>query len=138
MASSAAAFTLADCAYDDNGNVTQLTYPGGKVLTLVPDVMNRVEQIKEGANVIAAYDYNALGQPVRLDLKNGTYVQYAYDAAGRLKVLGNFYPEGNVLSAFTYARTPAGDPTRITYQDGRYRTYTYDDLHRLTGETHTR
>jgi RHS repeat-associated protein len=64
--------------YDANGNIT-----GDGNLTLTYDQINRLVQVEHGANTIAEYAYNGLGQRVKKTTGEATTV-YHYDLDGKL------------------------------------------------------
>ncbi len=48
---------LASSQYNELSFRDSLTYPNGRQISYVPDTLNRIDQIKEGVNVIADYNY---------------------------------------------------------------------------------
>jgi RHS repeat-associated protein len=118
--------------YDVAGNRTSVTTGSGTV-NYTFDERNRLDRVLQGTDVLADYDYDAIGNLTRTQFKNGTEEIRQYDDLNRLKSLTN-RSAGNVLSKFTYTLDEVGNRTQVTEHDGRQVKYTYDDLYRLTRE----
>ena len=71
-------------SYDDNGNIT-----GDGTLTFIYDQQNQLKEVKEGANTIATYTYNGLGQRVK-KVAGGVTTVYHYDLDGKLMAESTF------------------------------------------------
>ena len=93
--------------YDEAGNLITLTYPGGKTLAYAYDALNRLVLVTDWAGRETAYIYDPRGLPTRIDLPNGTAVEYDYDDAGRLISLSNLKETQNIIS-YTYLLDPNG------------------------------
>jgi RHS repeat-associated protein len=65
-------------SYDANGNIT-----GDGTLTFTYDQNNQLKEVKEGANTIATYTYNGLGQRMK-KVVGGVTTVYHYDMDGKL------------------------------------------------------
>ena len=57
-------------SYDDVGNLTSLTYPSGKVITINPDALNRIDNVTSSGVNIAKYTYEGLGKITKKILGN--------------------------------------------------------------------
>ena len=68
----------------------------------------------------------------KTQLGNGTYTTNVYDAAGEVKSLVNFAPDGSVNSRFDYTYDLLGRPITEKTLDGQW-TYQYDAFGNLTG-----
>ncbi len=51
--------------FDQSGNVTQLAYPGGRVIDYNRDEMNRLTSLDESATDLATYEYQAYKERVK-------------------------------------------------------------------------
>ncbi|MCZ6691395.1 MAG: RHS repeat-associated core domain-containing protein [Planctomycetota bacterium] len=125
--------------YDGVGFKTDLTYPDTRVIDFVPDNVYRLDQVKDGATVIA--DYEFWGQAtVKRVFDNDTKLEVTYDAAYRPtdwdhKRLNQADPPVWVVHAgFDYSWHK--DSTR-KYEDRTHDSkgdaYRYDDIEELTG-----
>jgi YD repeat-containing protein len=75
-------------AYDENGNVTDLTTagPGGRARTALRrsfDAMDRLQSQQSGAGPPERFGYNALGAVVAYLGRSGLVVHHTHDALGR-------------------------------------------------------
>ena len=71
-----------DYDYDDNGNVTQITYPSNKVLSITPDELDRVSIIKEGNKSLISYGYEGVGKVTLENLQGMVSMEAHYDEGG--------------------------------------------------------
>ncbi|MFH0726523.1 MAG: RHS repeat-associated core domain-containing protein [Pseudomonadota bacterium] len=142
-------------AYDDQGRLEKITYPGGRWLQYTYDEAGRrasmTDQLghrtnyqydaqgrlatltDESGEEIVRYEYDAAGRESRKTLGNGVYTTYTYDAAGQVLALSNLKPDGSILSRFAYTYDSRGRRTTMTttYGEGDPRTdlagtWTYD------------
>ena len=120
-----------DYTYDLVGNKTSIEYPYGGTYTRVYDDLNRLDQVKEGAAVLAEYSYNNLNQRTRRDYLNSTWTSYSYNDAGWLTDLTNWRTETDIISEFSYTHDDVGNRTTMTTEDGTH-TYSYDKIYELT------
>jgi RHS repeat-associated protein len=140
--------------YDANDRLAQVTYPGGLYLKFAYniagqrtsstdqpgytlnyqyDALGRLSSITDGTGAaIVTYHYDADGRLARMDMGNGTYTTYAYDAAGNVLHLINYAPNGTINSRFDYTYDNRGRVTSMNTLQGLW-TYTYDDDGQLTG-----
>ncbi|WP_428940607.1 RHS repeat domain-containing protein [Fontivita pretiosa] len=74
----------ADPGYDAMGNVTSYPKPGSMTssYTCKYDAWNRLTEVKDGANLVAAYSYDGLGRRI---------IKKTYDSGGSLTETRQFY-----------------------------------------------
>jgi len=68
--------------YDNNGNITNLIYPGGKTVTYAFDSLNRLTNVTDWAGRKTALTYDLASRLTSLTRPNGTLRTIGYDAAG--------------------------------------------------------
>lgn len=119
--------------YDSGHQLTQVTYPDGRVLDYSRDLLERITSIRSTVDgkttpVLSAVKYRADGLPASLTFGNGLEEGRSYDADGRLEgqLLGpadaraySYDADGNVV-----AREDSAESDR----------FGYDALNRLTTE----
>ncbi|MBS3902641.1 MAG: DNRLRE domain-containing protein [Dethiobacter sp.] len=81
--------------YDDNGNMT-----GDGTRTYFYDAANRLVEVRQGANSIAAFAYDADGRRVSMTTASGT-VRFFYDGTST-RVLYETDGGGNLLARYVY------------------------------------
>ncbi len=69
--------------YDLNGNLTNLTYPGGKAVTYFYDSLNRLTNVTDWSGRKTAMSYDLANQMTSLTRPNGTQRILNYDLAGQ-------------------------------------------------------
>jgi len=69
--------------HDDDGNKTQVTYPSGKVITITPDALDRIDYIKENDKLLVDYTYEGKGKIVGKNLQNVVFVESGFDDGRR-------------------------------------------------------
>lgn len=109
-------------AYDPNGNLTSLTPPGRPAHTFTytnADLQGNYvpPAVPGGGNTL--YSYNADKQLERTTRPDGETLDYAYDTAGRLKMLTI------ARGQYGYEYNSAGQLGRITDPDGGALNFTY-------------
>jgi|GEM_PF-441215 len=121
--------------YDLNSNRTRLIYPDSSYVTYVYDSLNRLNTIKDQADVnIASYGYDALSRRTGLSLANNTQAAYSYDSLNRLLNLVNKTNNVADISSFTYSYDNSGNRLTKTTLSG-IASYAYDNIYQLTGIT---
>lgn len=109
---------------DPNGVVTALSYtPGGDLASVAVD--------PAGANVVTAFEHDAIGQLTKLTQQDGAEYVYAYDGARRLVSITN--ASGNVIA---YTHDDMGNVLQTKIEDGAAsmlyaQRATFDELGRL-------
>ncbi len=72
-------YTLAD-------NISEITYPSGRVLTIERDDAGRVERIKEGSTtLIDNVKYHPFGRAIEWEYENGLTMAFSIDMDGRVE-----------------------------------------------------
>ena len=146
--------------YDDVGNRTKLTYPGGKVVDYTYDDLNRMTHVDVNSSALAEYAYDPLNRRaiksfLSADLPRTTY---EYDLANQLEAQVNMVlasadtvtnqlsaPLSNITSSvaphtmssqFTYTHDDVGNRLTMavsgTLGTTGTHTYTYNDIYELT------
>ncbi len=128
--------------FDGVGNLTSLTYPGGRAVTQTFDVLDRPGTISDGSGTVATYQYLGPGRVTRRDFGNGTRLNYQYDGAKR--VVGTTHTKisnGAILDDRSYIWDGMSNKTRR--RDLRsggpqlIHDYAYDSAYRLKQTTKT-
>ncbi|MCP4146691.1 MAG: hypothetical protein GY757_02980, partial [bacterium] len=123
--------------YDDNGNLTLLTYPSGKVLTITPDDLDRISTINAGNKALANYTYEGKGQVVKKNLQNSLIMDSAYDAGRRPTTLTYKNNSGKTFFNRTMDWNKV-DLKKLEKEDGKGEEYSYDSAYRLRKTTDTK
>jgi len=134
-------------AYNLAGELTQITYPSGRVIQQSVDTIGRLCEIAPsttGCGTAASpyatgYSYSPAQQLTGFNYGNGVTASLGYSTDGRLQLNSISYGKsGTTLFGLTYAYGTApnnnGQITSITdsMDNGRSVTYTYDGLARLS------
>jgi RHS repeat-associated protein len=95
-----------------------------------------LKRVKSGANTIAEYSYDAVGNRIQQTNGNGTSTEYAFDSDPRYRVTSITHKRGsNVLAQIGYpSRDSVGNPLGMTDWTGTWG-YDYDSNNRLIGAT---
>lgn len=96
--------------YDENANITAVTYPNQLRVQYTYDPMNRVSSVRWLNNTLDLY-YDKAGFLVRESRSNSLESIYTYDNDQRLVGL-NHRSRDSVLADLRYERDPAGNITR--------------------------
>jgi RHS repeat-associated protein len=123
--------------YDEVGNRTKLTHPGGRYLTYEYNALNFLERIKDNSGqVMVSYAYDRLGRRIQRDLQNGTQTLYEYNDEGELTNLVNRKSSSQeIITSFRYTYDNMGNRTSMATEKGTH-LYNYDSLYQLTGVTY--
>lgn len=120
--------------YDLNGNVSKITYPGGRQITYSYNQLNKVASVTDTylgvTNTLADnITYLPYGDITSMTYGNGITTTKTYDNRNRLNSL-----TVGALKQLSYSRDNAGNITAITdvLNPSKNKTYTYDTLSRLT------
>ena len=84
---------------DPAGNLIQLTYPDGKVVTYKYDQNNRLTTVTDWAGRITTYTYDDNGRLMTTAFPNQTQETRTYDASGKLTGIQDLDQSGNVITA---------------------------------------
>jgi YD repeat-containing protein len=117
-------------AYDLNSNPLTIIDPNGVVTTLTYDLRQRLTQRSVGGET-TAYQYDAVGQLLKVTLPDGSFITYTYDPAHRLSAIADAL--GNRI---TYTLDAMGNRTKEEVKDptgqlARTRSHIFDALSRL-------
>ncbi|MCK4644580.1 RHS repeat protein [bacterium] len=136
--------------YNQVGDLTSTTYPGGKTVEYTVDKLHRTSylNIKDETEHIADYAYNPMGTIAANTYGNGIVGTYSYDIRDRMTNLEylNTNPEppaSNLLLHQQYKYDKVGNRTELMETDSvsgaknKITEYSYDDLYRLTFVNHT-
>jgi RHS repeat-associated protein len=96
-------------AYDNNNNLSTLTYPDGKIVTYTYDSNDRLTNISDWLNRNTTYTYDDDGKLLNYTLPNGMKCIYSYDAAGRMTGMRNEKTGAVVLNSYAYVLDAAGN-----------------------------
>jgi RHS repeat-associated protein len=69
---------------DANGNLTNLVYPGGKIVSYFYDSLNRLTNVTDWANRKTTIEYDLASRVQKIIRPNGTVREMNYDAAGQM------------------------------------------------------
>ncbi|MEW6573563.1 MAG: RHS repeat-associated core domain-containing protein [Bacillota bacterium] len=121
--------------YDPVGNLTVLTYPGGKQVNYTYYKDNRLKTVTDWNDRITTYEYYPNGLLWKTARPNGTVQVVYYDDAGQLTQLKEIDGSGNLIIHYNY--TYKDDGTVETEQSSleeqpfampdTVMTYTYDN-----------
>ncbi|MBI3272253.1 MAG: hypothetical protein HYZ53_24900 [Planctomycetes bacterium] len=119
--------------FDASGHAVQITYPGGRVVAQDWDDRNRLWKIREGATVLAQFDY--AGQAIaRRAYSNGITLNVTRDSVGRPLDWWHTDGTGAVRAGFAYAWDEDSLPKyRGRIHDGLADVYAYDGHSQLVG-----
>lgn len=111
---------------------TDTPTPGDGELRYTRDPLGRLTGVTASdASVSSTFDYDALGNRVRMVNHNGAATDYNYDLANRLIRTHNFTAAGQAASVMTFGYDDAGNVTNRAYPDGTNLGATYDEVGRL-------
>ncbi|HEU5181307.1 MAG TPA: DUF6531 domain-containing protein, partial [Candidatus Polarisedimenticolia bacterium] len=139
---------LVNSVYDGTGFRTQVTYPGGRTVSFLPDELNRPERIVDSYTGTTTYDFLGAGRLLNRIGPNGTRltllsgpsdsVGQGYDDARRvIDFASKLDSTGQDLVRYAYGYDPAGNRTferRIHEPSGsgwKGESFSYDAAYRL-------
>ena len=127
--------------YDNNNNITRITYPNGIAVNYVYDNNNRLTNVKDGASIDwASYTYLADGRLNTQTNRNGTQVKYFYDAAGRMDSMVTVKNDGSIIAAYGFELDKLGNHKKESFNQPFMQSppalsdstgYTYSNTNRL-------
>jgi RHS repeat-associated protein len=100
--------------YDAAGNITTVTYPGGKTVNYTYDGLNRMKTVVDWNNKTINYSYRADNQPLTVTYPNGMTTSYSYDLGGRLTGKTTKRSDNTVIAGYTYQLDSLGNITKET------------------------
>jgi RHS repeat-associated protein len=120
-------------AFDAANQLTQMTYPDGRVINYTTDALERITEIAAtvnhvSASVLSSVQYGADGSLLGMSFGNGLAESRTYDPVGRMvsQLLGTV---DNRSHAFDAIGNLTGKQTSAESDQ-----FSYDGLNRLTGE----
>ncbi len=127
-------FYRTEYAYDLNGNLSSIIYPGGRKITYTYNALNKINSVTEiylgvtrtlASNII----YQPFGDITSMTLGNGVITTETYDNRYQLNGLNI-----GTLKQLSYSRDNIGNITAITdtLNPSNTKSYSYDSLNRLT------
>jgi len=126
-------------SYDDNGNLTALTYPDGKTVRYEYDGLNRLNAMTDWKGRTIRYSYDRDSRLTRTDYPNGMYTAYTYDAGGRLAQKKTVLPNGTTVAGYDFEFDKLGNIVKQTetapYQEpvvsNETTEYSYNEANRI-------
>jgi RHS repeat-associated protein len=103
------------------GQITRLTEPAGRSLTLVYDSANRIVSVTDPLGRVVGYAYDSAGRLTTVTDPTGGVTTYAYDASNRIVSITD--PRG--ITFITNEYGPNGRVVRQTQADGGVWTFAY-------------
>lgn len=127
--------------YDNNNNITKITYPNGIGVKYTYDANNRLTVVKDNSNnPWATYNYLQDGRLNTQTNRNGTMVKYFYDAAGRMDSMATVKSDGSVIASYGFEMDVLGNHKKESFNQpfmqsppalGDSIGYTYNNANRL-------
>ena len=99
--------------HDQNGNLTNLVYPGGKLVRYAYDSLNRLTNVTDWANRTTRFEYDLASQLKRITRPNGTVRELNYAAAGQTQSLWEKTAAGVPIAVFKLNWNAAVELTRF-------------------------
>jgi RHS repeat-associated protein len=119
--------------YDGAGNITDITYPDGRIVSYVRDAAGQLTQVNTSVDsvttaIISNAAYEPFGPVTSMTYANGVSMDYAYDQAYRVTGITM-----NGLLDKSYGLDPVGNILGITdlVDPAMNQSFTYDALNRL-------
>ncbi len=123
--------------YDENGNLTNLVYPGNKTVIYRYDSLNRLTNVIDWTNRQTKIEYDLASRPKKIIRPNNTVREMSYDAAGQCTNINEHMANGVPIAYYKIAFTNSGRissefivPPIHAYLNAS-RTMTADDDNRL-------
>jgi YD repeat-containing protein len=120
--------------YDQAGNLTSMVDPQGGQTTYLYDQLNHLQKLINPKRQETVLEYDTSSRRTRLEMANGTVMNYTYDDDGRITSLVT-RKGPRVLSQVEYSYDSVGDRTRIV-EDTRLNAYNYDADDQLVTASH--
>jgi YD repeat-containing protein len=118
--------------FDRNGNVTKVTYPDGTAIDYAIDAnLDRIDQVKDGTNVVGDYRWLGAGLVDRLDYLNGVSRTTTFDAVRRITEVS--HDKTGTLAKFTYTLDANSNvlSEKRSHNGNLYEVFTYDERNQL-------
>ncbi len=119
--------------YDQNGNRTFLSLPGGTQLGFSHDLVGRLSEVRWGERVLSRHERDACGREQVRHLGNGVEVHSDYDPIGRIQQIQAFNRDNKTDSLIQrrYSYNAEGLLQQIQDQTKGTTTFSYDQNERL-------
>ncbi len=98
-------------SYNQAGNLTELSYPDGKVVSYDYDAANRLIKVSDWAGRITGYNYDANGRLLETHRPDGSAEIRSYDAAGRTVQIRDCGADGSLIKQYDLSYDAAGNIT---------------------------
>lgn len=95
--------------YDNNNNLTRITYPDSKQVNYAYDAKDRITTVTDWANRTTTYTYDDDGRVLGYTLPNGTKASLTYDVAGRMTSMNHKKSSNEVICSYTFTLDAAGN-----------------------------
>ena len=118
--------------YNECGQRSSVTSNTGYKSSYVYDSSCRLSKVVDASgSVVAAYEYGQHSQIAKKQLGNGMYTEYTYENGSlRLQQLRNFFPNGTLMSYYSYVHNEWGNRVETETQEGVWK-YRYDAIGQL-------
>lgn len=117
---------------------TTVTDPMGKQKVFIYDAFNQLVSASERIGVetnVTRYDYNALGNLIRITDAQGNLRNFTYDGLGRRKTTEDLHsPSDTTFGVWQFAFDAAGNLIRRIDPKGQTVDFDYDELNRVKKE----
>jgi RHS repeat-associated protein len=137
VTSQADAWGTTTYTYDDNNQVTSITYPDGKSVTLAWKPGGQLGSISYPDGLVATYtydNYNRTQVPSALKNNPGTEL---FGASRTTSAITAIAVSGTGSANFTFSYNGKGQITQLTRSNGTHTDYQYDSGGRLTQIAHS-
>ena len=126
--------------YDDNDNLTSMTYPGGNKVSYQYDNLDRLTSVKAWNGKQVSYSYRKDGQLSSISYPNGMRTAFSYDEAGRMVEKKTTLSNGTVIASYGYELDKNGkitgqatkEPYDISGPEGKDTEFSYNSGNRIT------
>ena len=118
--------------YNECGQRSSVTSNTGYKSSYVYDSSCRLSKVVDGSgSVVAAYEYGQHSQVAKKELGNRIYTEYTYENGSlRLQQLRNFFPDGTLMSYYSYVHNEWGNRVETETHEGIWK-YRYDAIGQL-------
>ncbi|MEW6026192.1 MAG: RHS repeat-associated core domain-containing protein [Planctomycetota bacterium] len=127
--------------YWDDGTRKTMLEPEGALVEYGYDKAKRLLSVKRNNVTEATYQYNRLGQRVKLTNGSNAYTEYQYNHPLRwLTQISNRKSNGSIISSFAYTHDKVGNRKTMQIQSGQSVesvVYDYDPTYQLINEQRT-
>lgn len=126
--------------YDDNGNLTEITYTNGKKVSYIYDKLNRMTSVNDWLGNTIQYTYRKDSKLSRIDYPNGMHTDYGFDEAGRIVSKKTLLANGTIIAGYEIVLDKLGniieqnaiEPFKTTpAMDSEEADYSYNDGNRI-------